>query len=151
LYDAGHRLTGVRALRRCARYLARPVRSFLIALAALTFAAAPARADVFVPADPPPFVSGGCGGAVGDVAFTGRARGSGWRVRVRGADGAWSPAVRLDECPSLRVGADGTVALMTRRSLLIRPPGGAFRAAVTGAFSQVSVTANGWIGALTVG
>ncbi|WP_028063476.1 hypothetical protein [Solirubrobacter soli] len=131
------------------------MRFILIALAALTFAA-PARADVFVAADPPPARqdTGGCSASQGGVEMTGRYARDGWHIRVRVAGGPSEPIKDLRSCPELTVGATGTVVLTTGRygdaGIRVRAPGGAFGAPIKlGSAPWIATSASGWIAALT--
>jgi hypothetical protein len=137
------------------------VRIALVLIALLALSAANAQADVFVPADPfpPPRVdtwSDVCAQSAGDVAVTGKRHpGGGWRIRVREGGAAWRDLGLLIACPDLQVAADGTAALTVgdigTGQLFVRPPGGAFGAAIRlDGPPTAAVAAGGWVAAAWV-
>src|SRR4051812_31221996 len=97
-----------------------------ITVALLLGATANARADVFVPADPPPNRAL-CAAAAGDVVATGRFdRSSGRVFEVSEGGGAWRRLLkaRVDACPAAAAAADGTVAIAVGHRLWVRRGGG---------------------------
>src|SRR3954454_14174393 len=94
-------------------------------------AAANARADVFVPADPPPNRAL-CAAAAGDVVATGRfARSSGRVFEVSEGGRAWRRLLkaRVDASRAAAAAADGTVAIAVGHRLWVRR-GGRFAAPI---------------------
>ena len=125
------------------------MRFFLIALATLTIAA-PARADVFVPADPPSAAGqvATCRAVAGSVEVSSRTTPNGWRTLMRSGGGAWTPVKGIGGCPALTVGADGTVALTIESAIVVRSRGGAFHGPVAANRPLVAVAPDGRVTAL---
>ncbi len=83
------------------------MRTVLAALIALLVLSASARADVFVPADPPPSPSD-CPGGAGDVLVAG----SSTQIDVSLAGGPFAPLEGLAGCPLAAGADDGTAAIV---------------------------------------
>jgi hypothetical protein len=125
------------------------VRLALVLIALLTLTGQ-ARADVFVPADPPPLPGARCVTAGADVV----AAEAGNALVVSVAGGPWQPIAGLSGCPAVAAASDGTAAIVASASdlggsaIVIRPPGGAFGARVPlGVSSEgpsVAVAPGGW-------
>src|SRR4051794_4076068 len=96
-----------------------------ITVALLLGATGSARADVFVPADPPPNQAA-CVAAAGDVIVTARLDRTGARdFKLSENGGAWRRLLRarVDDCPSAAAAADGTVAFAAGARLWVRRGG----------------------------
>ena len=95
-----------------------------ILIALLGLSAAGARADVFVPADPPDAAISDCATADGDV-YAARSDGP---AQVRVGGGAPAAFDGLNGCPTVVVAADGTAAVVGEQPavMIVRRPGGAF-------------------------
>jgi len=122
-----------------------------ITFALLLGAAANARADVFVPADPPPRQAV-CVAAAGDVVVATRfVRADVREISVSAGGGPWRHLVtaRLTVCPSAAASADGTVAVAVGGRLWVRR-GGRFAAPVQLGYgvSALTVAPGGWAAAV---
>ena len=129
------------------------MRTILACLLALAVCGS-ARADVFVPSDPPPLSGASCVAGAGDV-LAASAESDGVRVLL---GGAWSLLDGLTGCPAVASAADGTAAITgaafdTGDALLrVRVAGGAFGAPITlGPVREapiVAVAPGGWAAAV---
>ncbi|WP_121257482.1 hypothetical protein [Solirubrobacter pauli] len=113
------------------------MRLVIAAVASWLLLAGPARADVFVPADPRFPFGGDCVGAAGDVFAVGRSLVDGWTVQgTAGSDTVQSllgdDAGRPVTCPAVAAAPDGTAAVTSFTTgvarLAIRRPGATFGA-----------------------
>ncbi|WP_157591962.1 hypothetical protein [Solirubrobacter soli] len=114
----------------------------------------PARADVFVPADPPPLSGVRCAAGAGDVlaAAVGDSE-----VRISLAGGPWTAVGGLTACPTVAAAADGSAALSgtdvaTGDAVLrVRAAGGEFGPPIalgtTNGEPTVAVAPGGWAAA----
>jgi hypothetical protein len=119
---------------------------------AVFLASAPdvARADVFVPADPPPLAAT-CVAAAGEVVVAARrVRHGRWQVSASESGGPWRRLARLDRCPLAAAAPDGTVGVAAGQRVLVRRPGGASWAQValrSGVYPvDVAAAPGGWVG-----
>ena len=103
-----------------------------------------ARADVFVPDDPPPR-DADCMTLAGDLAVASRGDDT---VELSAAGGPWRRLAGLEPCPRLEVAADGTAAIVSDTKVVVRPPGGGFGAPVPigrARATDVAVAPGGWV------
>ncbi|MDA0161237.1 hypothetical protein OM076_13240 [Solirubrobacter ginsenosidimutans] len=136
------------------------MRLALILIALFTLSASAARADVFVPADPPVLRSAQCVAGGGDVIAAGTEPDKPLRLSVGG--GGWRELPGLRGCPVIAAAGDGTLALvglsvnradtsLDGASLVVREPGGAFGAPIvlggdsTSGAAAVAVAPGGWV------
>ena len=110
------------------------MRAFLV-LATLLVCAAPARADVFVPADPAAPSGAYCADTAGDVIAVTRKVRAGWVIEASVSGGPWQRVLGAPVraaygfCPSVAVAADGTAVIAGGQPIAriaVRRPGGQF-------------------------
>ena len=136
------------------------MRLALILIALFTLSSGAARADVFVPADPPVLRSAQCVAGAGDVIAAGTDPDKPVRLSVGG--GGWRELAGLRGCPVIAAAGDGTLAVAAESenpadrtsdggSLAVREPGGAFGAPIalggdtTSGAPTLAVAPGGWV------
>jgi hypothetical protein len=109
-----------------------------------------ARANVFVPADPPPLPEVGCSSSAGDLVVAGSKN----ELFASVAGGPWAPVAGFDGCAVVATAADGTAAIVGggvapgETAMIVRRPGQTFGAPLAvGAIAEtpaVAVAPGGW-------
>ncbi|MDA0169272.1 hypothetical protein OJ998_09260 [Solirubrobacter taibaiensis] len=130
----------------------------LLLAALLLVCAAPARADVFVPADPAGPADAHCVDAAGDVVAVTRKVREGWVIEASVGGGPWqrllgAPVRALyGFCPSVAAAADGTAVIAGGQPIAriaVRRPGGTFGTASalgrTGYDVALAAAPGGWV------
>ncbi len=116
-----------------------------ITLAPPLLTASTARADVFIP-DDPPASDASCAAAAGDVIVIGRAQEGVIEVSVAGGPWLQLASGLIDACPKAAAAADGTVAIASAGWLYVRR-GGTFAAPVKLGYDadDLAVAPGGWV------